>query len=212
MGMSNGIGTIAGLLCPIAIDYITESRVIIPFHSIHSASLHSLPLPVCLPRVSIQTHIFHSYHPFNTLHWFHYTCYKFFVSWNESGIFYFSLIQRGGVVFPIQSPPCNIYCIFYKYYLPSSIMNFFFLLCVVHRCCCCSYAPPTFFADAQKSMIEIFALYITIVQYVISALCMVASTSLKFRSARVHRTITSSYMYVWWWYSGYYVRMQFMQR
>lgn len=24
MGMSNGIGTIAGLLCPIAIDYITE--------------------------------------------------------------------------------------------------------------------------------------------------------------------------------------------
>lgn len=24
MGMSNGIGTIAGLLCPIAIDYITD--------------------------------------------------------------------------------------------------------------------------------------------------------------------------------------------
>jgi ACS family sodium-dependent inorganic phosphate cotransporter-like MFS transporter 6/7/8 len=27
MGMSNGIGTIAGLICPIAIDNITESHV-----------------------------------------------------------------------------------------------------------------------------------------------------------------------------------------
>lgn len=31
MGMSNGIGTIAGLLCPIAIDYITEDKVIISY-------------------------------------------------------------------------------------------------------------------------------------------------------------------------------------
>lgn len=150
MGMSNGIGTIAGLLCPIAIDYITESRVIIPFHSIHSASLHSLPLPVCLPRVSIQTHIFHSYHPFNTLHWFHYTCYKFFVSWNESGIFYFSLIQRGGVVFPIQSPPCNIYCIFYKYYLPSSIMNFFFCYALFTVVAVAPMRPPLFLPMRRK--------------------------------------------------------------
>lgn len=28
MGMSNGIGTIAGLLCPIAIDYLTSDQVI----------------------------------------------------------------------------------------------------------------------------------------------------------------------------------------
>lgn len=27
MGMSNGIGTIAGLLCPIAIDYLTSDQV-----------------------------------------------------------------------------------------------------------------------------------------------------------------------------------------
>jgi MFS transporter, ACS family, solute carrier family 17 (sodium-dependent inorganic phosphate cotransporter), member 6/7/8 len=27
MGMSNGIGTIAGLLCPVAIDYLTSDRV-----------------------------------------------------------------------------------------------------------------------------------------------------------------------------------------
>jgi len=27
MGMSNGIGTVAGLICPIAIDHITENHV-----------------------------------------------------------------------------------------------------------------------------------------------------------------------------------------
>jgi MFS transporter, ACS family, solute carrier family 17 (sodium-dependent inorganic phosphate cotransporter), member 6/7/8 len=27
MGMSNGIGTIAGLLCPIAIDFLTSDKV-----------------------------------------------------------------------------------------------------------------------------------------------------------------------------------------
>lgn len=27
MGLSNGIGTIAGLLCPIAIDYLTSDQV-----------------------------------------------------------------------------------------------------------------------------------------------------------------------------------------
>lgn len=29
MGMSNGIGTIAGLICPIAIDHITKDQVIL---------------------------------------------------------------------------------------------------------------------------------------------------------------------------------------
>jgi MFS transporter, ACS family, solute carrier family 17 (sodium-dependent inorganic phosphate cotransporter), member 6/7/8 len=28
MGMSNGIGTIAGILCPTAIDYLTSDKVI----------------------------------------------------------------------------------------------------------------------------------------------------------------------------------------
>lgn len=70
MGMSNGIGTIAGLLCPIAIDYITEDRVIISFS-----------FPVCFSVWhAFPTHI--SIHPFNTLHWFHYTCYKFVCEMN----------------------------------------------------------------------------------------------------------------------------------
>lgn len=30
MGMSNGIGTIAGLICPIAIDNITSDKVTMP--------------------------------------------------------------------------------------------------------------------------------------------------------------------------------------
>lgn len=42
MGLSNGIGTIAGLLCPIAIDYLTSDVVIKLFFLFSNFCLSSL--------------------------------------------------------------------------------------------------------------------------------------------------------------------------
>lgn len=58
MGMSNGIGTIAGLLCPIAIDYLTSDQV---RKTQRKTSLS--PFPQHLPKTMLS--IRHYSHPLN---------------------------------------------------------------------------------------------------------------------------------------------------
>jgi len=67
MGMSNGIGTIAGLLCPIAIDYLTSDKVIATQTNVHQRNFayqhfHQTSLEQCAKELNGSSTILSLWH------------------------------------------------------------------------------------------------------------------------------------------------------